>query len=58
MGVNVLLSLIFQPDMILEKRTIKLIFFEELNKSNSLIWGMVNRVSWKGKYWHYINYSA
>jgi hypothetical protein len=38
MGVNVLLSLIFQPDMILEKRTIKLIFFEELNKSNSLIW--------------------
>jgi hypothetical protein len=38
MGVNVFIGLIFQPDMLHKKRTIKLIFFEELNKSNYLIW--------------------
>jgi hypothetical protein len=38
MGVNVFISLIFQSVMVLKKRTIKLIFFKELNKSNSLIW--------------------
>lgn len=37
MGVNVLLSLIFQSISLLEKRTIKLMYFEELSKSNSLL---------------------